>query len=151
MATDISRIQRRCRRIKFKSSIRSMRRRQDADNKSLIGIVYLCKRVQSGRTLNFADCLTDVGSALESIRKVRDVGGMAGTQGFEPRYAAPEAAVLPLDDVPIRAKPYFTRHGAANPPWQSSKLEDHDEALVAGVRPAVPVRLGRLGRRLDSP
>ena len=24
---------------------------------------------------------------------------MAGTQGFEPRYAAPEAAVLPLDDV----------------------------------------------------
>ena len=25
---------------------------------------------------------------------------MAGTQGFEPRYAAPEAAVLPLDDVP---------------------------------------------------
>ena len=52
-----------------------MGRRQDADNKSLIGIVYLCKRVQSGRTLNFADCLTDVGSALESIRKVRDVGG----------------------------------------------------------------------------
>src|ERR1035441_3113896 len=76
---------------------------------------------------------------------------MAGTQGFEPRYAAPEAAVLPLDDVPIRAKPYFTRHGAANPPWQSSKLEDHNETLVAGVRPAVPVRLGRLGRRLDSP
>ena len=25
---------------------------------------------------------------------------VAGTQGFEPRYAAPEAAVLPLDDVP---------------------------------------------------
>ena len=25
---------------------------------------------------------------------------LAGTQGFEPRYAAPEAAVLPLDDVP---------------------------------------------------
>ena len=29
-----------------------------------------------------------------------DTGGVAGTQGFEPRYAAPEAAVLPLDDVP---------------------------------------------------
>src|ERR1022692_659743 len=76
---------------------------------------------------------------------------MAGTQGFEPRYAAPEAAVLPLDDVPIEAKPYFTRPGPANPPWQSSKLEDHDEALVAGERPAGPVRLGRLGSRLDSP
>src|SRR5579863_5948377 len=25
---------------------------------------------------------------------------MAGRQGFEPRYAAPEAAVLPLDDLP---------------------------------------------------
>ena len=30
---------------------------------------------------------------------------MAGTQGFEPRYAAPEAAVLPLDDVPIKRNP----------------------------------------------
>ena len=26
---------------------------------------------------------------------------MAGRQGFEPRYAAPEAAVLPLDDLPV--------------------------------------------------
>src|SRR5579883_3332904 len=26
---------------------------------------------------------------------------VAGTQGFEPRYADPESAVLPLDDVPI--------------------------------------------------
>ncbi len=26
---------------------------------------------------------------------------MAGRQGFEPRYAAPEAAVLPLDDLPM--------------------------------------------------
>ena len=26
---------------------------------------------------------------------------MAGTQGFEPRYADPESAVLPLDDVPV--------------------------------------------------
>src|ERR1035438_10144427 len=29
-------------------------------------------------------------------------GSLAGTQGFEPRYAAPEAAVLPLDDVPTQ-------------------------------------------------
>jgi hypothetical protein len=28
---------------------------------------------------------------------------LAGRQGFEPRYAAPEAAVLPLDDLPARA------------------------------------------------
>src|ERR1019366_4366386 len=47
---------------------------------------------------------------------------MAGTQGFEPRYAAPEAAVLPLDDVPTKAKPHFTRRGATNPPWQSSRV-----------------------------
>jgi hypothetical protein len=26
---------------------------------------------------------------------------VAGTQGFEPRYADPESAVLPLDDVPV--------------------------------------------------
>src|SRR6202030_113171 len=26
--------------------------------------------------------------------------GLAGRQGLEPRYAAPEAAVLPLDDLP---------------------------------------------------
>ena len=26
--------------------------------------------------------------------------GMAGRQGFEPRYADPETAVLPLDDLP---------------------------------------------------
>ena len=26
---------------------------------------------------------------------------LTGGQGFEPRYAAPEAAVLPLDDPPI--------------------------------------------------
>ena len=25
---------------------------------------------------------------------------MAGRQGFEPRYADPESAVLPLDDLP---------------------------------------------------
>ena len=29
--------------------------------------------------------------------------GVAGRQGFEPRYAAPEAAVLPLDDLPMGA------------------------------------------------
>jgi hypothetical protein len=27
---------------------------------------------------------------------------MAGRQGFEPRYADPESAVLPLDDLPVR-------------------------------------------------
>ena len=78
-------------------------------------------------------------------------GAVAGTQGFEPRYAAPEAAVLPLDDVPIKPKSYFTRPGAANPPRPHSKLEVQHEALVAGERPAWPVRLGRLGRRLESP
>jgi hypothetical protein len=26
---------------------------------------------------------------------------MAGRQGFEPRYADPESAVLPLDDLPV--------------------------------------------------
>src|ERR1044071_3766000 len=32
---------------------------------------------------------------------------LAGTQGFEPRYADPESAVLPLDDVPVDL--YFSR------------------------------------------
>src|SRR3954465_1597601 len=32
---------------------------------------------------------------------------LAGTQGFEPRYADPESAVLPLDDVPVNL--YFSR------------------------------------------
>jgi hypothetical protein len=27
---------------------------------------------------------------------------LAGRQGFEPRYADPESAVLPLDDLPVR-------------------------------------------------
>src|ERR1017187_6276502 len=83
----------------------------------------------------------------------RDWGprGVAGTQGFEPRYAAPEAAVLPLDDVPIKPKPYFTRPGPANPAQPHSNLGGHDEELVAGEPPAGPVRPGRLGSRLDSP
>ena len=38
---------------------------------------------------------------------------MAGTQGFEPRYADPESAVLPLDDVPI---------GRFNYKWRSAPL-----------------------------
>ena len=29
-----------------------------------------------------------------------ELSELAGTQGFEPRYADPESAVLPLDDVP---------------------------------------------------
>jgi hypothetical protein len=28
--------------------------------------------------------------------------GLAGRQGLEPRYADPESAVLPLDDLPNR-------------------------------------------------
>src|SRR5208282_4123530 len=32
---------------------------------------------------------------------------LAGTQGFEPRYLAPEARVLPLNDVPILLLGYF--------------------------------------------
>src|SRR5579871_4607722 len=51
---------------------------------------------------------------------------MAGTQGFEPRYADPESAVLPLDDVPVklyfntpakpraRAAPHSTLAACAN-------------------------------------
>ena len=31
--------------------------------------------------------------------------GLAGRQGFEPRYADPESAVLPLDDLPAGGKP----------------------------------------------
>src|SRR5579862_2165048 len=34
---------------------------------------------------------------------------LAGRQGFEPRYAAPEAAVLPLDDLPTSPSVYQTR------------------------------------------
>src|SRR4051794_40421428 len=33
---------------------------------------------------------------------------MAGRQGFEPRYADPESAVLPLDDLPRVGLSHFT-------------------------------------------
>ena len=60
---------------------------------------------------------------------------MAGTQGFEPRYAAPEAAVLPLDDVPIKPKLHFTRTRHARiQRTPHSKLEVEDEEVVAGER-----------------
>ena len=36
-------------------------------------------------------------------------GALAGRQGLEPRYAAPEAAVLPLDDLPVRPKLNITQ------------------------------------------
>ena len=32
----------------------------------------------------------------------RPTSWLAGRQGFEPRYADPESAVLPLDDLPVR-------------------------------------------------
>ena len=34
-------------------------------------------------------------------RRDRYIRRMAGRQGFEPRYADPESAVLPLDDLPL--------------------------------------------------
>ena len=67
-----------------------------------------------------SDVLTSDGETEQRARRHEIVGmleeGVAGTQGFEPRYAAPEAAVLPLDDVPIDPNSYFTRPGPANPP-----------------------------------
>ena len=30
---------------------------------------------------------------------------LAGDRGFEPRYADPESAVLPLDESPVTGKP----------------------------------------------
>ena len=33
---------------------------------------------------------------------------MAGRQGFEPRYADPETAVLPLDDLPVPL--HYSKH-----------------------------------------
>jgi hypothetical protein len=48
---------------------------------------------------------------------------MAGRQGFEPRYADPESAVLPLDDLPIQLALYQflapVNHIAARPPGRS--------------------------------
>src|SRR5277367_4000623 len=35
--------------------------------------------------------------------QVIDSKWLAGRQGFEPRYADPESAVLPLDDLPARS------------------------------------------------
>ena len=84
-----------------------MGRRQDADNKSLIGIVYLCKRVQSGRTLNFADCLTDVGSALESIRKVRDVGGDGWDAGIRTPIRSSRGCSLTVRRRPNKTQTLF--------------------------------------------
>src|SRR4051794_18039740 len=42
--------------------------------------------------------------------------GVAGTQGFEPRYADPESAVLPLDDVPVRQLQSTKPRGAWSTP-----------------------------------
>src|SRR5579871_776005 len=49
--------------------------------------------------------------------KPAEAGGLAGTQGLEPRYATPEAAVLPLDDVPASVDDF---HYIASTPLFSS-------------------------------
>ena len=43
---------------------------------------------------------------METTPAVRN---LAGRQGFEPRYADPESAVLPLDDLPARRQPRSER------------------------------------------
>src|SRR5579884_2666545 len=41
--------------------------------------------------------------------KAEPDGKLAGRQGFEPRYADPESAVLPLDDLPAgKANPHLS-------------------------------------------
>src|ERR1035441_9588668 len=64
---------------------------------------------------------------------------MAGTQGFEPRYAAPEAAVLPLDDVPIKAKPHFTRSRREGEEGEGREVRG--DGWDAGIR--TPIRSSR--------
>src|SRR5712671_2623733 len=52
-------------------------------------------------------------------------GGMAGRQGLEPRYADPESAVLPLDDLPdsvsfyhrLPPQPFAASLGSSMPDW----------------------------------
>src|SRR5580693_6898296 len=39
----------------------------------------------------------------------KPIWSLAGRQGFEPRYADPESAVLPLDDLPARRQPHSER------------------------------------------
>ena len=43
---------------------------------------------------------SDSHKGMSRVAGFNDVKGMAGRQGFEPRYAGPEPAVLPLDDLP---------------------------------------------------
>src|ERR1043166_4784082 len=85
---------------------------------------------------------------------------MAGTQGFEPRYADPESAVLPLDDVPaailILAKPPgddLDHIGHRRGPRMRAKLRVRGRALLfcaarvsraCAVRPAAARSAGRL-------
>ena len=71
--------------------------------------------------------------------------GVAGTQGFEPRYADPESAVLPLDDLPTAASFYQTVHGRIHSAPRS-KLKLQDAEVFTPVRPGVGVRLRGLGR-----
>src|SRR6266853_1978177 len=47
---------------------------------------------------------------------------MAGRQGFEPRYAAPEAAVLPLDDLPTELHFIMRLHLDRGIAWHNGKF-----------------------------
>src|SRR5713101_8836761 len=47
---------------------------------------------------------------------------MAGRQGFEPRYAAPEAAVLPLDDLPTELHFIMRLHLYRDIAWHNGKF-----------------------------
>ena len=52
-----------------------------------------------GDTPTFPAHPMEYGSSADVTVRTRDES-MAGRQGFEPRYADPESAVLPLDDLP---------------------------------------------------
>ena len=60
---------------------------------------YFLIRAQT-RSLRAFLRLADGYGSLRAIRLLIAKGIMAGRQGFEPRYADPESAVLPLDDLP---------------------------------------------------
>ncbi len=63
------------------------------------GLVWANAKVQQARVI---DDLQNQEGIMATRYSVRIPAGpiMAGRQGLEPRYAAPEAAVLPLDDLP---------------------------------------------------
>src|ERR1035438_6624639 len=59
-----------------------------------VGILSVVRAGTPGREHYGCRCGRNLGG------RRRAFGSLAGTQGFEPRYADPESAVLPLDDVP---------------------------------------------------